>query len=110
MRKYKDKVDWYSLSYSQKFSENFVIEYLDYIYLDELILNKKCKFSNNFWRTIFTLKPEWEITYTTAVNMPYKFDINFVREFRNQFQHLTGRLIDSKSSKIWKEMGIKRWS
>lgn len=105
--KHKDKLDWVLLSEKQKMSEQFVFDHIDRINLEGLLQNKNSKFGSTFWRSILAAYPEWQISDVRYLKV--RFDINFVREFRDRFENLTFKFIDIPKEKrldVWREFHI----
>lgn len=111
IEKYKDKLDWNLVCGNQKLSEQFLIKHMEDLVIEPLLYNKKAETTDNFWRTLFTLSNDIEIN---GKWMPQRFckpfSINLIREFRNRFPYLNGRMIDSRDNKLWKEFEIKGWN
>lgn len=107
MEKHADHLNWYSISGSQKMSDDFLIKHFDKIDLIQLMGNKKTKASESFWRTALTMNPDHIIQcmYSNAI----KFDVDFIREFRDRFKNLHNLYINfdhKQKAKINKEFNI----
>lgn len=107
MELFIDELEWKGISRRQKLSEEFVFRHLDKINLDELLCNEKSKFSLEFWRTILTVVPDFNIKYVSSSKQIFGKD--FIREFRNRFEVLTARVLGSKDENLWKELGIESY-
>lgn len=104
--KHYDLLDWYQICRIQDLSDEFLFNHIFWIDLDGLAANKKMKFRDSFWRQILIFFPDYMIDGSAY---PITFSKDFIREFRNNFKNVTKQTINSKSKKLWKELGVKNW-
>lgn len=110
--KFKDDLDWYNICRVQKMSEDFIINHIEYISTEGLVRNKKLKLSESFWRMVFSTFPTFKIDgegWTYSGDVTALFNKDFIREFRDKFTRLTGKIINSSDRKLWKEFKISGW-
>lgn len=111
IEKYKDKLEWSSICGIQKLSEKFLLEHFEDIVLEPLLYNKKAEITDNFWRTLFTYNDSIEVNGRWMPNNFCKpFSVNLIREYRDKFKYLNGKMINSRDKKLWKELRIATWN
>lgn len=111
MEKWKNQLDWISISNRQEMSKEFIIDHIEYIELECLFDNKRVrKYGEDFFRTLLEAKSHSSLYTLNLSFVNYNFSIDFVREFRSNFQIISGKLIKSRERKDWKEFDINFWS
>ena len=111
IEKHKDKVEWSSICSGQKMSEDFLLKHIEYLVIEPLLYNTKIKLTDNFWRTLFTYCDDIEINGRWMPhNLCQTFSVNLIREFRDRFTYLHGKMINSRDKKVWNEFNITYWN